>query len=92
MGSATIIHSSYLPALITRGWFLKRVAMLPELTDQSLMPFGAFRGHKLANVPAWYLLKIKDEAYVFANLKKYIEDNKDILEAERKRANQAMRR
>jgi len=56
------------------------------------MPFGAFKGHKLANVPAWYLLKIKDEAYVFANLKKYIEDNKDALEAEKKRANQQMRR
>ena len=66
--------------------------MLPELTDKSLMPFGAFRGHKLANVPAWYLLKIKDESYVFANLKKYIEDNLKVLEAEKKRANQQMRR
>jgi uncharacterized protein (DUF3820 family) len=66
--------------------------MLPELTDQSIMPFGAFKGHKLANVPAWYLLKIKDEAYVFANLKKYIEDNLKVLEAEKKRADQQMRR
>lgn len=56
------------------------------------MPFGAFRGHKLANVPAWYLLKIKDEHYVFSNLKKYIEDNLKVLEAEKKRANQQMRR
>lgn len=56
------------------------------------MPFGAFKGHKLANVPAWYLLKIKDEAYVFANLKKYIEDNLKVLEAEKKRADQQMRR
>jgi uncharacterized protein (DUF3820 family) len=66
--------------------------MLPELTDQSLMPFGAFKGQKLANVPAWYLLKIKDEHYVFANLKKYIEDNLKVLEAEKKRADQQMRR
>jgi uncharacterized protein (DUF3820 family) len=63
-----------------------------KLTDQSLMPFGAFKGQKLANVPAWYLLKIKDESWVFANLKKYIEDNKDVLIAEKKRADQAMRR
>lgn len=66
--------------------------MLPELTDQSLMPFGAFKGHKLANVPAWYLLKIKDEHYVFSNLKKYINDNLKVLEAEKKRADQQMRR
>lgn len=63
-----------------------------HLTDQSIIHFGAFKGQKLANVPAWYLLMIKDESWVFPNLKKYIEDNKDVLLAEKKRANQQMRR
>lgn len=63
-----------------------------ELTDQSLMPFGAFKGHKLANVPAWYLLKIYDEGWIFDNLKKYIDDNRQALEREKKEANKQMRR
>jgi hypothetical protein len=66
--------------------------MLPRLDDKSLMPFGAFKGHKLANVPAWYLLKIRDEMTLFDNLKKYIDDNKDALQAEKKRAERQMRR
>jgi uncharacterized protein (DUF3820 family) len=56
------------------------------------MPFGAFKGHKLANVPAWYLLKIYDEGWIFDNLKKYIDDNRQALEREKKEANKQMRR
>jgi hypothetical protein len=66
--------------------------MLPELTDQSLMPFGQHKGEKLANVPARYLLYIADNFQLHDNLKKYIADNRKVLEAEVKRANQQMRR
>lgn len=61
--------------------------MVGPLTDNSLMPFGQFKGQKLANVPAWYLLYIRDN---FTNLrddlKKYIDDNRDSLTMEKKRA------
>jgi len=66
--------------------------MLPELTDQSLMPFGKHQGEKLANVPARYLLYIFENFTLHENLKAYIKKNKDVLEAEVKRANQQMRR
>jgi hypothetical protein len=66
--------------------------MLPDLTDQSLMPFGEHKGKKLANVPASYLLYIRDNFKLFENLKKYIDSNRHVLEAEVKRAKQQMRR
>lgn len=66
--------------------------MIPELTDQSLMPFGKHEGEKLANVPARYLLFIRANFKLHDNLKAYIDKNKDVLEAEVKRANQQMRR
>jgi uncharacterized protein (DUF3820 family) len=66
--------------------------MLPELTDQSLMPFGQHKGEKLANIPARYMLYIFENFQLHDNLKAYIKKNKDVLEAEVKRANQAMRR
>lgn len=66
--------------------------MVPELTDKSPMPFGKYKGDKLANVPAKYLLYIREEFELHDNLKKYIDDNKDALQAEVKRANKQMRR
>lgn len=66
--------------------------MLPELTDTSPMPFGKHQGEKLANVPARYLLFIRENFTLHDNLKAYIDKNKDALEAEVKRANKAMRR
>jgi hypothetical protein len=66
--------------------------MLPELTDQSLMPFGKHKGEKLANVSAHYLLYIRANFVLHDNLKKYIDDNRDALEAEVRRANKQMRR
>lgn len=67
--------------------------MFPEkLTDESLMPFGKHKGEKLANVPARYLLFIRENFDLHDNLKKYIDKNKDVLQAEVKRANQQMRR
>lgn len=66
--------------------------MLPDLTDQSLMPFGKHQGEKLANVPARYLIYIRENFTLHDNLKKYIDDNRKVLEAEVKRANQQMRR
>jgi hypothetical protein len=66
--------------------------MLPELTDNSLMPFGKYQGEKLANVPARYLLFIRDNFQLHDNLRAYINKNNDALQAEVKRANKQMRR
>lgn len=57
-----------------------------RLDDTSLMPFGKYKGTKLANVPASYLLFIYDNYQLHENLKEYIKKNKDVLQAEVKRA------
>lgn len=66
--------------------------MIPALTDKSLMPFGKHKGEKLANVPASYLLWAFDNLPLNDNLKKYIRENKEVLEQEKKRADKQMRR
>ncbi|HTG57418.1 MAG TPA: DUF3820 family protein [Niabella sp.] len=57
-----------------------------QLTDQSIMSFGKYKGHKLANVPAEYLLFIYAEYDLQAPLKKYIADNLQGLKQEVKLA------
>jgi uncharacterized protein (DUF3820 family) len=63
------------------------------LTDQSLMPWGKYKGKTMANVPAPYLLllhnggELRDQA-----VKRYIEDNLDALISENRRINQAKNR
>lgn len=49
------------------------------MNDNSIMPFGKYKGVKLANVPASYLLWLYDNNKCFGELKKYIEENIDIL-------------
>lgn len=56
------------------------------MTDQSLMPFGKYKGEKLANVPADYLLWLLETGKLFPDLKQYIESNRDALDAEVKRS------
>lgn len=46
------------------------------------MPFGKYKGRKLDNVPAGYLLYIYDNMRVFWELKQYIEDHYQILQKE----------
>ncbi|MEX1120900.1 MAG: DUF3820 family protein [Balneolales bacterium] len=59
---------------------------MPEakLTDKSLMPFGFYKGTKMANVPAGYLLTIQQAPWLdkWPVVRDYIEDNKDVLEHE----------
>jgi len=57
------------------------------------MPFGQFKGQKLANVPAHWLLWAYDNIpNLRADLKLYIEDNKQALQQEKKLSNQNNRR
>jgi hypothetical protein len=57
----------------------------PKLTDSSIMPFGKYGvgsddPQKMANVPAWYLLKL--DGSTRQDVQAYIDDNRDVLEQE----------
>lgn len=61
-----------------------------KLTDESHMPFGKYKGEKMANVPASYLKWIYDEwtlpnprfGFVNNDVKEYIEENLDVIQEE----------
>lgn len=62
------------------------------MDDNSIMPFGAHKGKNLANVPASYLLWLKEQIEPKAPNKRsltekllldYIEDNMDVLKKEK---------
>ena len=58
---------------------------MPEYTDNSYMPFGKFKGYKMANVPGSYLIWLHGTGInetLYPELKKYIEDNMDVLKKE----------
>lgn len=61
---------------------------MAKLTDTDPMPYGKFKGDQMQNVPYWHLLWLYDNGKANPEVKAYIEDNKEVLEAERKRANQ----
>ena len=56
-----------------------------KLTDESLMPLGKYKGEKMANVPASYLIWLYDENKCNRNVREYIEDNLDVIQEEIKR-------
>lgn len=49
------------------------------MTDKSKIPSGKFKGEALANVPADYLLWLLQNGKCFGELKRYIEDNEEVL-------------
>lgn len=55
-----------------------------EFSDQSIMPWGKHKGHKMANVPPDYLLWLLDNDKCSGRVKEYIEKNKGFLELESK--------
>ena len=58
-----------------------------KMTDNSLMPFGKYKGEKMANVPFDYLLWLYDNGKDYGEVRKYIIDNFDVLKAESKYKN-----
>lgn len=50
------------------------------------MPFGKYRGTAMINVPAVYLMWLFDQGCTHDGVKRYILDNKTILEAEARKA------
>lgn len=56
------------------------------MTDESLMPFGKYRGEKMANVPASYLMWAWDNKIVsvhkWPKVWIYIRENLDAIKSE----------
>ena len=52
------------------------------MTDETLMPFGKFKGQKMINVPASYLLWLYDNNKCFGEMREYIKENYDVLKKE----------
>jgi hypothetical protein len=52
------------------------------MTDESSMPFGKFKGKKMANVPAGYLLWLHENIELRDPLKTYVKENLDVIKAE----------
>lgn len=52
------------------------------LDDDSPIPFGKYKGEKMGNVPAEYLMWLYDNNKCNQAVKDYIEDNLDVLQYE----------
>lgn len=52
------------------------------MTDESVITFGKYKGEKLANVPASYLLWLYESDKSYGELRAYIRDNMDSIKAE----------
>jgi len=50
-----------------------------NITDDTIMWFGKYKGTKLANVPDEYLLYLYNSNKAYGKLKEYIENNLDNL-------------
>ncbi len=58
---------------------------MAKLQDTDPMPWGKYRGDKMANIPAGYLLYLLENDKCSGDVKVYIEENKDTLEEERRK-------
>lgn len=58
---------------------------MSELNDNSLMPQGKFKGEKMEDVPYWHLLWLDGKPFCNQDVQRYIDENRDVLEIERKR-------
>lgn len=54
-----------------------------RLTDESPMPFGKYKGENMEDVPASYLLWLYGNNVCSGVVKRYIQDNHDVLIKER---------
>lgn len=52
------------------------------MTDLDLMPFGKYKGDKMEDVPASYLLWLRDHGVSNREVKQYIESNLSTLLSE----------
>lgn len=55
-----------------------------KMNDESIMPFGDYKGQKLANIPASYFLWLDKQVWCSREMKEYIKENMDSFEFELK--------
>ncbi len=55
---------------------------MKEITDNTPMPFGKYRGKPMIEIPAIYLLWLHDNSCDHAGVKKYIINNLEVLRKE----------
>lgn len=55
------------------------------MTDESIMPFGKFKGMKMANIDASYLIWLFENGKCYGEVKAYITQNISVLKEEVKR-------
>ena len=65
---------------------------MAKLTDESLMPWGKYKGEKMADVPASYLIWIYENGKYNMDFGRYVLDNWDGLKLEVKRENEKKRK
>jgi len=58
---------------------------MSKLTDKSSMPFGKHKGTMMANVPPDYLIWLNSMSGLNPEVKEYISENMEVLEAEVKK-------
>jgi hypothetical protein len=56
------------------------------MNDNSIMPFGAYKGQEMKNVPANYLLYAYSQHWIsnWPDVRDYIKENLDVLNKEEK--------
>lgn len=57
---------------------------MEKMTDESIMPYGKYKGKKMANVPASYLMWMHREGKLFQSIQEYVTENLDVLEKQEK--------
>jgi uncharacterized protein (DUF3820 family) len=57
---------------------------MTTLKDDSMMPFGQYRGRQMADVPAEYLFWLYDTGKCFGAVKAYIIDNLEAIKSQMK--------
>lgn len=62
--------------------------MILPMTDESLMPFGKYKGRAMVNVPAHYLLWCWENLNLRDPLRGYIESNMDVIKDQVKKSQQ----
>jgi uncharacterized protein (DUF3820 family) len=52
------------------------------MTDNDKMPFGKYKGEKMANIPPDYLIWLYENNKCYGAVEDYIKDNLDVLREE----------
>jgi uncharacterized protein (DUF3820 family) len=53
------------------------------MKDTDLMPWGKYKGTRMIDIPATYLLWLLENDKCSGLVKKYIQDNKDVLKTQK---------